>query len=264
MILAFKIGFLPIRIWDLLDVLIVGYLLYQIYRLLRGNIAMNIFLGVVLLYVFYWVVEQLEMELLSWVLEKFVSVGVIIIVIIFQQEIRNFLLFLGKTTLKQRSNVIARFLDFTSQDDKLKEKESHDLSRVILRLSKSKTGALILLARDENLDGVVLQGTELNAQLSETLVETIFHKNSPLHDGAMLLRHGIISKAGCVLPLSERTDLPKQFGLRHRAAIGFSEKVDAGAIVVSEESGRVTWVKDGRFQAVKEESELTKILLGHL
>ncbi len=264
MILAFKIGFLPIRIWDLLDVLIVGYLLYQIYRLLRGNIAMNIFLGVVLLYVVYWIVEQLEMELLSWVLEKFVSVGVIIIVIIFQQEMRNFLLFLGKTTLKQRSNVIARFMDFTSQDDKLKEKESQDLSRVILRLSKSKTGALILLARDENLDGVVLQGTELNAQLSETLVETIFHKNSPLHDGAMLLRHGMISKAGCVLPLSERTDLPKKFGLRHRAAIGFSEKVDAGAIVVSEESGRITWVKDGRFQTVKEESELTKILLGHL
>jgi diadenylate cyclase len=264
MLLGAQIGFLPISIWDLLDILIVGFLLYQIYRLLRGNIAMNIFLGVLLLYVVYWLVRQLDMQLLSWVLDKFVSVGVIIIVIIFQQEIRRFLLFLGKNALKQRSNPLFQFLDIRPQDELLREKEAQDLLRAAKRLSEKKTGALIILAKSEDLEGIVLGGTEIDAKLSEAIIESIFQKNSPLHDGAMLVRNGRVLSAGCVLPLSDRSDLPAHYGLRHRAAIGLSERVDAGALVVSEESGTISWVQEGKIRSSLGEEELQLLLAQNL
>lgn len=266
MLLLFKIGFLPIRIWDLLDILIVGYLIYLIYRLLRGNIAFNIFIGVLTLYVFYWLVRQLEMQLLSAVLDKFVSVGVIVIVIIFQQEVRNFLLLLGKNTLQQRSSFLVKILlgrtDSEPQDDL--EKELKAVKTALLHLSANQTGALIILTKDTNMNSLAYPGIPINANISEQLLESIFNKTSPLHDGAVMLRKGKILSAGGVLPLSESSDLPPKAGLRHRAAVGASEQLNVAAIVVSEETGQISWAYDGVLKQDIGEAELEALLVQHM
>jgi diadenylate cyclase len=266
MLLLFKIGFLPIRIWDLLDILIVGYLIYLIYRLLRGNIAFNIFIGVLTLYVFYWLVRQLEMQLLSAVLDKFVSVGVIVIVIIFQQEVRNFLLLLGKNTLQQRSSFLVKILlgrtDSEPQDDLAKELKA--VKTALLHLSANQTGALIILTKDTNMNSLAYPGIPINANISEQLLESIFNKTSPLHDGAVMLRKGKILSAGGVLPLSESSDLPPKAGLRHRAAVGASEQLNVAAIVVSEETGQISWAYDGVLKQDIGEAELEALLVQHM
>jgi len=201
MLFLFKIGFLPISIWDFLDILIVGYLMYQIYRLLKGNIAFNIFIGVLMLYVSWWLVNQLQMDLLAAVLRQFVNVGVIIIVIIFQQEVRRFLLFLGNTTLKQHSNVLGRLLDRGSMDPREdRDRQIRAIKSACIRMSRSKTGALIVLTKDVMLDGIINSGTSIDAKISESLLESIFNKKSPLHDGAVLIKAGRILAASCILP----------------------------------------------------------------
>ena len=264
--LLFKIGFLPIRIWDLLDILIVGYLMYLIYRLLRGNIAFNIFIGVLTLYVFYWLVRQLEMQLLSAVLDKFVSVGVIVIVIIFQQEVRNFLLLLGKNTLQQRSSFLVKFLLGRSETEPQKDlkKEQKAVKTALLHLSAQQTGALIILAKDTNMDSLAYPGIPINANISEQLLESIFNKTSPLHDGAVIIRKGKILSAGGVLPLSESSNLPSKVGLRHRAAVGASEQLQVAALVVSEETGQISWAYEGVLKQDVELEELDVFLGLHL
>ncbi|AEE53526.1 diadenylate cyclase CdaA [Haliscomenobacter hydrossis] len=266
MLLLFKIGFLPIRIWDLLDILIVGYLIYLIYRLLRGNIAFNIFIGVLTLYVFYWLVRQLEMQLLSAVLDKFVSVGVIVIVIIFQQEVRNFLLLLGKSALQQRSNFLVKILLGRNTPATLQDmsREVMAVKTALQHLSEQQTGALIVLAKDANLENLAYSGVRIDALISEQLLESIFNKTSPLHDGAVILRKGKIVSAGGVLPLSEKADLPQKAGLRHRAAIGVTEQLNVAAVVVSEETGRISWAYEGQFIQDVEMGELEAFLGAHL
>lgn len=266
MLLLFKIGFLPIRIWDLLDILIVGYLIYLIYRLLRGNIAFNIFIGVLTLYVFYWLVRQLEMQLLSAVLDKFVSVGVIVIVIIFQQEVRNFLLLLGKNTLQQRSNFLVKFLLGRSDPDAPQNvaKEVKAVKTALLHLSAEQTGALIILSKNTNMDSLAYPGIPINANISEQLLESIFNKASPLHDGAVILRKGKILSAGGVLPLSESSNLPPKAGLRHRAAVGASEQLHVAAVVVSEETGQISWAYEGELKQHLNAEELESFLVEHM
>ena len=266
MLLLFKIGFLPIRIWDLLDILIVGYLIYLIYRLLRGNIAFNIFIGLLTLYVVYWLVLQLEMQLLSAVLDKFVSVGVIVIVIIFQQEVRNFLLLLGKSALQQRSNVLVQFLIGRNTPAAQADmgKEIMALKNALLHLSETQTGALIVLAKDANLEALAYAGVEINASISEQLLESIFNKTSPLHDGAVILRKGKLMNAGAVLPVSETADLPQKAGLRHRAAIGVTEQLRVAALIVSEETGHISWAYEGQLTQDVQMEDLDVFLQEHL
>lgn len=263
MLLLFKIGFLPVRIWDILDILIVGYLMYQIYRLLRGSLAFNIFIGVLTLYVVWWLVGLLEMDLLSAVLGQFASVGVFIIVVIFQQEIRRFLLLLGKTTLKQRFNFIDRFIDRNLQSSEQKKVQIESISRALLRMSKRKTGALIVLAKEINLDGIINSGVPVDANISEQLLESIFNKESPLHDGAVILSQNKIRAASCILPVSENPNLPKSAGLRHRAAVGITERLNVAAIVVSEETGRISLAYDGKLQRNLDEKKLLRSLDEH-
>jgi uncharacterized protein (TIGR00159 family) len=257
---------LPIRIWDLLDILIVGYLIYLIYRLLRGNIAFNIFIGVLTLYVFYWLVRQLEMQLLSAVLDKFVSVGVIVIVIIFQQEVRSFLLFLGKSALQQRSNFLVKFLLGRNESANVQHlaEEVEAIKTAVLQLSATHTGALIILAKDTNPEGLTYAGVPINAQLSEQLLESIFNKTSPLHDGAVIISKGKIFSAGAVMPLSEKTNLPSNIGLRHRAAMGASEQLNVAALAVSEETGQISWAYEGQLQQGIGEEEMIGFLSKHL
>ena len=186
-ILGVKIGFLPIRIWDVLDILIVGYLMYQIYRLLKGNIAFNILIGVVILFVTWELVKQLEMVVLEAALQRFVGVGVILIAIIFQQEIRRFLLLLGNTTLRQRSQFLGRILARNLKTPLASETEIEAIHTAILRLRRRHTGALIVIADDAaELTSVINTGVRLEALISQNLLESIFNKTSPLHDGSFV------------------------------------------------------------------------------
>lgn len=266
MLLLFKIGFLPIRIWDLLDILIVGYLIYLIYRLLRGNIAFNIFIGVLTLYVVYWLVRQLEMQLLSAVLDKFVSVGVIVIVIIFQQEVRNFLLLLGKSALQQRSHFLVKMLLGRNTPEVPEDigQEVLAVKTALQRLSETQIGALIVLAKEANLEGLAYSGVRIDALISEQLLESIFNKSSPMHDGAVLLQKGRIVSAGGVLPVSDKADLPQKIGLRHRAAIGVTEQLNVAALVVSEETGHISWAYEGQLQQDGDLEDLEAFLVKHL
>jgi diadenylate cyclase len=263
-LLLFKIGFLPVSFWDILDILIVGYLMYQIYRLLRGSIAFNIFIGVLTLFVVYWLVKQLKMELLSAVLGQFVSLGVLILIIIFQPEVRRFLLFLGSTTLRQRSNFWGRFLDRNFDDNLRQRRSALSLKNAMLRMSRSKTGALIVMASDVNLDGLVNNGVQLDAQISEPLIESIFNKSSPLHDGAVIIENNLLKMASCILPVSENPDLPKSAGLRHRAAVGITEKAAVASFVVSEENGVISYAYNGQLERKLNEERLEALLTKHL
>lgn len=260
MIYLFDIGFLPVRVWDVLDIIIVGYLMYQIYKLLRGNIAFNIFVGVLTLYVVWWLVNQLEMDLLSAVLDQFVSVGVIIIIIIFQPEVRRFLLFLGNTTLRQRSNFLGRILDRNLESTEEKVRQLRSLRSAIVRMSKRKTGALIVLAGNLDLEGLVSSGVTMDADITEPLLESIFNKHSPLHDGAVIISNGRIKSASCVLPVSENPNLPSSAGLRHRASVGITERANVAAFIVSEETGHISIAVEGELRRKLDEQELKSLL----
>lgn len=244
-----EIGFLPVSVWDILDVLIVSYLLYQLYTLVRGSIAFNIFIGVITLYALYFIVGVLGMEMLRAILGQFVSVGVIIIIIIFQPEIRRFLVLLGNTTLRQRSAVIQRLLRISDGEKGAEMKsqgEQIELKKAILSMSNTMTGALIVVSKNAANEPIGTSGTPLNAEVTDELIRTIFDKSTPLHDGALLIQPGKIYKAGCILPVSERTDLPQSVGLRHRAAVGLSERSQAVAFIVSEETGFISVASSGK------------------
>ncbi len=260
MIWLFNIGFLPIRIWDILDIIIVGYLMYQLYKLLRGTIAFNIFIGILTLYVIWWVVGVLQMDLLSQVLTQFVNVGVIVIVVVFQQEIRRFLLFLGNNTLERQIQFAGRFFSRTDEMTDERERQKKSILSALLRMSRRKTGALIVLANDVNLEGIVSSGTELDADISDALLESIFNKESPLHDGAVIIDNGKIEYASCVLPISENPNLPDSAGMRHRAAVGITEKANVTSLVVSEENGRISIAYRGELLQDLDEEELAKEL----
>ncbi|MCI5084004.1 MAG: diadenylate cyclase CdaA [Saprospiraceae bacterium] len=262
-LLLFEIGFLPVRIWDILDILIVAILMYQIYKLLRGNIAFNIFVGVLILYVVWWLVNQLNMSLLAAVLDQFIDVGVIIIIIIFQPEVRRFLLFLGNSTLRQRSNLVGRLIDQNLEISEQKEKHIKALKMAMLRMSRRKTGALIVLTKNLSIDGMVNSGVPLDASISDPLIESIFNKESPLHDGAVLIANGRIKVASSVLPVSENPNLPKSAGLRHRAAVGISERVEVAAFIVSEETGYISLAYKGELTRKLKEEDLEKQLKAH-
>lgn len=259
----FEIGFLPVRIWDLLDILIVGYLMYQIYKLLKGNIAFNIFVGVLTLYVVWWLVNQLQMDLLAVVLDQFVSVGVIIIIIIFQPEIRRFLLVLGNTTIRQRYNFLSRILDRNFEDSEGRSHHIRAIKSAIVRMSGQKTGALIILAGKVSLDGLATEGVRVDAEISEPLLESIFTKESPLHDGAVILSGNSIKSASCILPVSEKPSLPKSMGLRHRAAVGITERTNVAAFIVSEETGRISFAHQGQLRRGLRAEDVEALLNEH-
>jgi diadenylate cyclase len=262
--LEFTIGFLKVSIWDILDVGIVAYLLFQLYKLLRGSIAFNIFIGLLLIYVSWFVVKQLGMDLLSSVLDQFVQVGIIILIVIFQPEVRRFLLLLGNTTLRQRSNFLGRIMDRGSSLVTASAAVREEVADAILRMGRQRIGALLVLAGEVNLEGIVTGGTALEAKISQALIESIFHKESPLHDGALLVQNGKLTRAGCVLPVSESTNLPASVGLRHRAGVGITEKANVVALVVSEEKGLVSFARNGRLEHKISADRIAEILEKYL
>jgi diadenylate cyclase len=253
------LSFLAFRFTDAVDIIVVGYLMYQMYRLLRGSVAINIFIGVLLLYVVWWLVGTLKMDLLSMILGQFVSVGVIIIAIVFQPELRRFLLLLGNQTLKGRLN----FLNPTGEKGLDNAEDIQHLSHTLMDLSHAKTGALIVLANAMNLDKFVETGENLDSKISRALLMGIFNKESPLHDGAVIIGNQRIMAASCVLPLSEKADLPPEAGLRHRAAVGITEVENVVAFIVSEESGRISMANQGKLTWDVNETVLKELLEEH-
>ncbi|MEZ5059380.1 MAG: diadenylate cyclase CdaA [Saprospiraceae bacterium] len=258
--MSFDIGFLPVSIWDVLDILIVGFLFYQIYRLLKGSIAFNIFVGVITLYVVWMIVDALKMDMLKMLLGQFVSVGVLILIIIFQPEVRRFLLFLGNTTLRRRFNFFERFFtkEYSEVEDNRRNNQIRQITGALSSLSKRRTGALIVFAKDTNLEGIISGGVSLDANISQSLLESIFNKESPLHDGAVIIGKEKIQRASCVLPVSENSDLPKGAGLRHRAGVGITEKAQVTCFIVSEETGKISLAKEGNLKTANDFAEVEK------
>ncbi len=250
---------------DIIDIVLVALMLYYIYRLMRESRSVNVFNGIMVFVVVWLFVSQvLEMRLLGTILDKLVSVGVLAIIIIFQEDIRKFLFNIGG---HQRMKALRRL--FTSS--KQKDKDSKEVKQMIMPLvmasmnmSRQKVGALIVLERSATLDDIVATGERIDANINQRLVENIFFKNSPLHDGAMIISDKRIKAAGCILPVSHDLSIPKELGLRHRAAMGISQESDAVAIVVSEETGGISVAIKGRFRLRLSAEELESILTTEL
>lgn len=259
-----KIGFLPVDIWDLVDIMVVGLLLYLLYRLLRGSLALKIFVGIGALLLSYQLFRALGMDLLSEILFRFIEVGVISIIVIFQPEIRRFLLLLGNSTLRQRQSMINRLLGREDLSPDGAIPEVREIKGAFVRMARRRTGALLVLLADEDPIGFITGGTEINAEITEGLLLSIFHKESPLHDGAVTLRNRRIRRASTILPVSENTELPKSVGLRHRAAVGITEKTDACCLVVSEETGKISFAREGILERGISEDRLEQVLEKYL
>ncbi len=239
--------FITIRFLDILDILMVAFLLYQLYMLIRGTVAFNIFIGLFVIYLFWLLVRALNMELIDTLMGQFLGVGVLALIVVFQQEIRRFLLLIGTN---EQVNKIMR-VDMLFASDKKKEVTNQQLKMLIKaceNMARTKTGALIIIPQKSILKDVIRSGEKINARISDALLETIFFKNTPLHDGAVVVVGNRIVAARCILPVSEKQNLDPNLGLRHRAALGITEVTDALAIVVSEERGKISIAEHGEIQ----------------
>jgi diadenylate cyclase len=244
MILLFKIGFLDVTWVDLVDIALVSILLYQVYKLIRGSIAVNIFLGILALYLVYLIVRAAQMELLATILGQFMGVGVLAMIILFQPEIRKFLLVIGRGT-EFRENFFKNLANW--RHDYHDDFDIHQVIEAAKTLKATKTGALLVFSRDTELKFYIETGDALDAEVTKGLLLSIFNKNSPLHDGAAIIYKGRIKAARCVLPVSENDHLPPHYGLRHRSAIGMSENTDTLVMAISEETGRLILARNGKF-----------------
>ena len=257
--------FIEFGIKDFIDIFLVALMLFYIYRLMKESSSLNVFIGI-LMFVVLWlfVSPVIEMRLLGSIMDKLVSVGVIGLIVLFQEDIRKFLYNLGA---HQRMRMLLRI--FSADKNKAPEHDKETIVPIVLacmNMSKKKVGALIVIERNNPLDDIVKTGDLIDANINQRLIENIFFKNSPLHDGAMLISNKRIKAAGCILPVSHNMEIPKDLGLRHRAAMGMSQEADAVVIVVSEETGSISVAINGEFQlrlsAEKLESVLTEEMRG--
>lgn len=243
MVLLFRIGFLEVAWVDLIDIALVSILLYQVYKLIRGSIAVNIFFGILALYFIYLMVRAAQMELLSTILGQFMGVGVLAMIILFQPEIRKFLLVIGRGT-EFRENFLKNLASSKNYHDDF---DIQQVTEAIKTLKASRTGALMVFSRDTELRFYIQTGEAIDAEVTKGLLISIFNKNSPLHDGAAIIYKGRIKAARCVLPVSENDHLPANYGLRHRSAIGMSENTDTLVAAISEETGRLILARNGKY-----------------
>ena len=262
-ILGFNIGFLEISWVDVIDILLVSILLYHLYKLMKGSVAVKIFLGILSLYLIYLIVKSAQMELLTVILGQFMGVGVIAALILFQPEIRKFLLVIGRTTSLNKESVFKNFALWKRKE----QQKSMNITSIIeaaKALGGSNTGALIVFSKESPLKFYAESGDELEAAISKRLLLSIFNKHSPLHDGAVIIYNGRIKAARCILPVSEKDDLSAAFGLRHRAALGMSEVTDTLILVVSEETGQLSMARNSQLQHNLSPQEIRKTIYNYL
>ena len=239
-----SIDFSEIRVIDIIDVVLVAALMYYLYKLVKGTVAINIFVGIVIIYGIWRVTVFMDMLLLSKILGGFLGVGMVALVVVFQQEIRKFLLMVGSTNFSSRKRMLKK-LNLLSDTE-----ITNNIPAIVAACSnmgKSHTGALIVIKRNNNLEFYKSSGDKMQMEVNQPIIESIFYKNRPLHDGAMLIEDNIITATRVILPVSNEKNIPNRFGLRHRAALGITEKTDAVCLVVSEENGQISYLKEGDF-----------------
>ena len=258
--------FFEFGIKDIIDIFLVAMMLFYIYRVMRESRSLNVFIGIMVFVIMWLFVSQiLEMRLLGSILDKLVSVGVIALIVLFQDDIRKFLYNLGA---HQRMRALKRF--FTSKDKKKRDTDMEKMTMIIpvvmasMNMSKGKVGALIVIERNSPLNDIISTGDLIDSNVNQQLIENIFFKNAPLHDGAMIISKRRIKAAGCILPVSHDLNIPKELGLRHRAALGITQESDALAVVVSEETGGISVAMKGKFRLHLSAEELEAILTEEL
>ncbi len=250
---------IDLRFLDIIDIVLVATLLYYIYKLVRGTAAINIFVGIVIIYGVWKLTEALNMVMLSSVLGEFIGVGMFALIVVFQQEIRKFLLMIGSANLSSRKRFFSQ-LKFIKDNQSTTETNIPALIKACENMSATFTGALIVIKRNTPLDFVKNSGDRMNNEVNVPIIESIFYKNSPLHDGAMIIEKNNITATRIILPVSGDVNIPLRFGLRHRAAISITQKTDAVALVVSEENGQISYIKNGEFITYETTKELIQKL----
>ena len=254
------LDFIDIKLIDIIDVILVALLVYYIYKLIKGTAAISIFSGIIIIYVVWIIVSALNMSLLSAILGQILGVGVIAIIVLFQQEIRRFLLHLGTRYLSGRkSRNIMNFI-FGKRQEVIPLEALDEITQACRKMGETKTGALIVMGHSSSMEQIIETGDTIDARINRRLIENIFFKNSPLHDGAMVIRGGRIVAAQCILPVSHDLNIPRKLGLRHRSAMGVSEKSDAIAIIVSEETGSISVAQNGKFMLNLDAHKLEQLL----
>ncbi len=255
-------GFLELSIADILDILLLGLIIFFLFRWIRGSSAMSIFVAIVSLYVIRVIVSAFNMRLMTAIMDMVLDVGVLALIVIFQPEIRKFLIRLGNRYMNStRGRAIVDRLTGKVKKTSLTSSESvNDLTEACRRMSEDKTGALIVIAHKNPLEEIISTGDRIDAKIHRRLIMNLFFKNSPLHDGALVISGNRIVAVRCTLPITESKSLPANYGMRHKAAIGITEESDADAVVVSEETGRISFVKGGQVTAINNINEL-KLLL---
>ena len=251
--------FIDFSFTDVIDIVLVALLLFSLYRLVKGTVAINIFIGIVIIYLIWRLTDLLNMDVLSNLLGKFISVGFFALIVVFQQEIRKFLLLIGSSNFTNRRNII-RYFRFLNQVQLESDLNFDVLLESCKEMAAQKTGAIIVLQRNNALDFLISKENRADMTLSPQLLQTLFFKNSPLHDGAVLLNNNKIVATRVVLPVSESQQFPSKYGLRHRAALGITEKTDALVIVISEQTGKITYVKNSEFETLKSVDQLKSLL----
>jgi len=247
--------FIKIRILDVIDILLVAYLMFQVYLLIRGTVAMNIFIGILSVYLLWIIVKALNMQLLGSILGQVIGVGVIALIVVFQQEIRRFLIYIGNQYFSRNRFSFEKV--FPGAFTGTPPVRIKSIVKACINMAKTKTGALIVIGRKSELSVYSETGDILEASTSSRLIESVFNKNSPLHDGAVIIVNDRIVAARCVLPVSENPNLPPDYGLRHRAALGMAENTDSLIIIVSEQTGFISIAENGKIRANIDPKELS-------
>jgi uncharacterized protein (TIGR00159 family) len=243
--------FISFRWIDAVDIFLVAILLYQLYHIIKGTPAVSVFIGITAIYVVWIFVRAFDMKLFGSILGKFIDVGVIAIIVVFQQELRRFLLFIGSSEFLSRNKFLARVFHPAKSGfaEEYARVDFTPLIKACLKMSDSKTGALIVMARNSDLNFYINSGEPVDSSISERMLENIFFKNSPLHDGAVIIRGDRIVAARCVLPVTEKEQFPAHYGMRHRAAVGITESTDAVALIVSEQTGSISMSVNGTIRS---------------
>jgi len=252
------LSFLDFGFLDFLDIVLVAVLLYYIYKLVRGTVAINIFLGIAIIYLIWKLTQVLQMEMLSDILGKFIGGGFIALIIVFQQEIRKFLLMLGSSSFTSKKGFLKQMKFLKNEAHEVTDVES--IVRACESMGKTKTGALIVIGKNNSLDRYKSTGDTMHIEVNEPILKSIFYKNSPLHDGAIIIEDNIITATRVILPVARDVDIPLRFGLRHRAAIGLSLQADALVLIVSEETGKISFIKNGEFVFFDDTDKLIELI----
>ncbi len=254
---------IDLKITDFIDIILVALLLYYVYKLVRGSVAINIFIGMVIVWGFWKLTDLLGMNMISSIVGPFLQVGLVALIVVFQQEIRKFLLLIGSTNFANKRNFF-KYFNFLGQENLASSINIEAILKACENMSKTRTGALFVIERSHSLDFIKSSGDKMYIEITQPIIESIFYKNSPLHDGAVVIVNNYIVATRVILPVSNERNIPLHYGLRHRAAVGITEKTDALALVLSEETGAISYLKNGTFVPFKGNYELSILLKNDL